>query len=131
MQGKSLFDYPIHVGEGARTIPQPEFTGISAGTRLMISGMAMRVRRVASSRSTGSSNRGAAGKCIPPATRSCAASRDVALHQEHADGSTESVELGPGEYAINPPGTWHTADTLGPVVGLFITAGKDTTHRPR
>ena len=40
-------------------------------------------------------------------------------------------ELGPGEYAINPRGAWHTADAEEPVVALFITAGKDTTHRPR
>jgi mannose-6-phosphate isomerase-like protein (cupin superfamily) len=55
----------------------------------------------------------------------------MTLHQELADGSTRSVELGAGEYAINPRGAWHTADAEGPVVALFITAGKDTTHRPR
>jgi hypothetical protein len=27
MQGKSLFDYPIHLGLGARAVPQPAFTG--------------------------------------------------------------------------------------------------------
>ena len=53
------------------------------------------------------------------------------LHQELPDGSKASPELGPGEYAINPPGAWHTADTDGPVVALFITAGKGTENRPR
>ena len=53
------------------------------------------------------------------------------LRQELPDGSELSFDLGPGEYAINPPNTWHTADADGPVVALFITVGKDTTHRPR
>ena len=26
------------------------------------------------------------------------------------DGTTDAVTLGPGQYAVNPPGTWHTAD---------------------
>ena len=55
----------------------------------------------------------------------------MTLHQERGDGSTDRVELGPGEYAINPPGTWHTADADEPVVALFITVGEGTAHRPR
>lgn len=52
------------------------------------------------------------------------------LHQER-DGETAVVELGPGEYAVNPPGTWHTADVIEPGTGFFITAGQGTDHRPR
>ena len=55
----------------------------------------------------------------------------MVMHQEHADGSTESVSLSPGEYAINPPGTWHTADVETEATALFITAGEGTEHRPR
>ena len=55
----------------------------------------------------------------------------MTLHQDHGDGSTQTVTLGPGDYAINPPGTWHTADIEGEAVGLFITAGEGTQHRPR
>ena len=54
------------------------------------------------------------------------------LIQEHPDGRREEVELRPGEYAVNPPGVWHTADVLmGPVMAVFITAGEGTDHRPR
>ena len=42
----------------------------------------------------------------------CTAGR-ITLHQEHADGAKDTVTLGPGQYAINPPGTWHTADMDG------------------
>ena len=53
------------------------------------------------------------------------------LHQQLADGSEHSCELGPGEYAINPPGAWHTADCDAPVLALFITTGEGTQHKPR
>ena len=55
----------------------------------------------------------------------------ITLHQEHADGSTASVTLTEGEYAVNPPGTWHTADVDATATALFITAGAGTEHRPR
>lgn len=58
-------------------------------------------------------------------------SGQMTLYQEHADGSTAVVTLGPQEYAINPPGTWHTADVEGETVALFITAGEGTKHKPR
>jgi mannose-6-phosphate isomerase-like protein (cupin superfamily) len=60
----------------------------------------------------------------------CTAGR-LTLHQEHADGSKDTVVLGPGDYAINAPGTWHTADVDGDVSAVFITSGLGTTHRPR
>jgi mannose-6-phosphate isomerase-like protein (cupin superfamily) len=53
------------------------------------------------------------------------------LHQEQADGTITIVRLGAGQYAINPPGVWHTADVEGPSTALFITAGEGTQHRPR
>ncbi len=56
---------------------------------------------------------------------------DLTLHQENADGSTATVALGAGEYAINEPGTWHTADIADQATALFITAGVGTEHRPR
>lgn len=60
----------------------------------------------------------------------CCLEGQMTLHQELPD-RTKSYELGPGEYAINPRGTWHTADAADSVVDLFTTAGKDTIHRPR
>lgn len=55
----------------------------------------------------------------------------MTLHQEKPDGSKTSITLGPGEYAINEPGTWHTADVDGEATALFIAAGLGTEHRPR
>jgi quercetin dioxygenase-like cupin family protein len=55
----------------------------------------------------------------------------MALHQEKADGSRATVTLTPGQYAINEPGTWHTADVEQEATAVFITSGMGTEHRPR
>ena len=55
----------------------------------------------------------------------------MTLHQEFPSGAVETVMLGPGKYAINPPGVWHTADVPGEATALFVTAGMGTEHRPR
>jgi quercetin dioxygenase-like cupin family protein len=55
----------------------------------------------------------------------------ITLHQEKSDGSCATVTLGPGQYAINDAGTWHTADVETEATALFITAGLDTQHRAR
>ena len=39
--------------------------------------------------------------------------------------------LAPGEYAINPPGVWHTADVPEQATGFFVTCGMGTQGRPR
>jgi quercetin dioxygenase-like cupin family protein len=60
----------------------------------------------------------------------CVAGR-LTLHQEDADGSTASATLEAGQYVINAPGTWHTADVEVTATALFITAGVGTEHRAR
>lgn len=55
----------------------------------------------------------------------------MTLHQERPDGMVDTVTLGVGDYAINPPGVWHTADVTGEATALFVTAGMGTEHRPR
>jgi len=60
----------------------------------------------------------------------CTAGR-ITLHQQQDDGSLRTVVLEPGQYAINAPGVWHTADADAPATALFITAGMGTQHRVR
>ena len=50
---------------------------------------------------------------------------------QEIDGEDVRTTLSPGEYAINPPGVWHTADIHGEAIGLFITAGVGTQNRAR
>ncbi|MFT5432802.1 MAG: quercetin dioxygenase-like cupin family protein [Myxococcota bacterium] len=58
-------------------------------------------------------------------------SGSITLHQEQPDGTRSEVTIGPGEYAINAPGVWHTADASEPATAVFITSGIGTEHRPR
>lgn len=50
---------------------------------------------------------------------------------QEVDGEAVAIEVGAGEYVVNPPGVWHTADVLEPGSMLFITPGRGTEHRPR
>src|SRR5690606_26337761 len=55
---------------------------------------------------------------------------EITLLQER-DGGEVRTTLRAGEYAINEPGTWHTADIAQSATALFITSGLGTQHRPR
>ena len=50
---------------------------------------------------------------------------------QEIDGKEVRTTLRPGEYAINPPGVWHTADVPTRATAVFITAGAGTEGRPR
>ena len=127
----SLFTHPLHLGLGAKAIPQPEFTGMewygAYAERHAADGAEGRlVSLYTFNESWDSWEMHPAGDEVVL----CTAGR-ITLHQEMADGSKASVTIGPGDYAINPPGVWHTADIEGEATALFITAGLGTQHRPR
>ena len=131
MPAKSLFSYPIHLGLGGNAIAQPEFSGMDwyeAYERRHggdgVEGRLVSLYRFEESWTSWE---------MHPAGDEVVACLEgtMTLHQEHADGSKATVELGPGDYVINPPGTWHTADVDASATALFITVGEGTTHRPR
>lgn len=123
---------PIHLGLGATALPLPEFTG---------------EMQWYADYSAAHASDGAEGRLVSyfrftedwaswemhPAGDEVVLCLNGAMtiHQDHADGRTETVLLGPGDYAINPAGTWHTADIAGEATALFITAGEGTQHKPR
>ncbi|MEM9468246.1 MAG: cupin [Actinomycetota bacterium] len=130
--GTPLAAFPIHLGAGATATVQPEFTGDVAW-------YADYAARVAAD--------GTDGWLLSMYTFTeswdmwemhpngheivvCTAGT-IRLRQEHADGSTDLVELAAGAAAINPPGTWHTADVDAATTCVFLTAGMGTEHRPR
>jgi len=133
--GLSLEIRPIHLGLGATAEPQPEFPRDET-TMQWYADYASRheadgfdARLVASYTFTESwpmweMHPNGAEVVI------CAAG-SMTLHQELADGTSKSVTLEPGQYAINPPGAWHTADIHGEASAIFITAGVGTRHRAR
>ena len=121
----------IHLGLGATAVPQPEFDGMAwyeaYGARHDSDGAEGRlVSLYTFSESWDSWEMHPLGDEVVL----CTAGR-MTLHQEMADGSKATVTIGPGEYAINPLGAWHTADVEGEATALFITAGEGTQHRPR
>ncbi len=131
VEGRSLFTYPIHLGLGGKAVPQPEFTGMEWYEDY--------IRRHGED--------GAEGRIVSlsrfeapwtswemhPSGEEvvCCIQGHMTLRQQVPDGAERSAELGPGDYVVNPPGVWHTADADGPVVALFITVGEGTTHKPR
>lgn len=132
MAGTEIRTHPVHLGPGATARTEPVFTGEMS----WYVGYAER-----------HAEDGAEGRLVSMHTFSkswdiwemhprgsevvlCTAGH-IMLHQEKADGSEETVTLGPGQYAINEPGTWHTADVDSEATALFITAGLGTQHRPR
>lgn len=129
----SLTEHPIHLGLGATARVEPPLTGPEWYD-------AYAARHVAD---------GAEGRLVMryDFTESwtgwevhpngdevvlCIAGR-ITLVRQFPDGREERVTLNAGDYAINPPGVWHTADIAPGETAdcLFITAGEGTGHRPR
>ena len=132
MTARALDRYPVHLGLGATAEPQPEFGG----------GMAWYEAYVARHATDGAEGRLVAMHSFAESWDSwemhpagaelvvCTAGA-ITLHQEWPDGRIAVVTIRAGEYAINPPGVWHTADVDGPATALFVTAGLGTQHRAR
>ena len=129
---RSLFTHPIHLGLGAKAVAEPEMTG------------GMDWYEAYSERHAGDGREGRLVSLfrfeeswtsweIHPSGDEvvCCLEGRMTLHQQLAGGAETSVTLGPGEYAINPPGAWHTADIDGEATALFLTSGIGTQHRPR
>jgi hypothetical protein len=130
-----LETHPIHLGKGATAVPQPEFPRderamqwyMDYGARHADDGTEGRL--VSQYRFTEDwpgwemhPNGAEVVVCLEG---------EIELIQELADGSHVRTRLTPGEYAINPPGTRHTADIAGEAAALFVTAGVGTQNRPR
>ena len=130
MSARRLSESMIHLGLGARAEPQPSFSGMEwyADYAARTEADGAEGRLVSSHAFTESWDvweMHPAGDEVVICTRG-----RITLVQE-VDGEEVRTLLNPGEYAINPPGTWHTADVDGECEAIFITAGMDTQHRPR
>lgn len=132
MSVQKLEKHPLHLGLGATAIPQPEFSGamdwyMAYGERHGgdgAEGRLVSMHRFAQSWDSWEMH--PSGDEVVVCT-----SGQMTLHQEFPDGSTGSVTISEGEYVINPPGVWHTADIDDAATALFITAGLGTETRQR
>lgn len=128
-----LATHPIHLGRGATALVEPPLTGPEwfedYAARHADDGADGRlVTRYAFAESWTSWEMHPAGAEVVL----CVAGR-ATLIQQFPDGRIEHVEIGTGDYAINPPGVWHTADVApgDQADCIFITTGEGTEHRPR
>ncbi|TCM16994.1 cupin domain [Novosphingobium sp. PhB165] len=127
----SLETYPVHLGLGARAEAQPAFTGMEwyadYAARTEADGAEGRlVSMYEFTESWTSWEMHPAGDELVVCLTGT-----ITLHQELADGDKRTVTISAGQYAINPPGAWHTADISAPASALFVTAGMGTENRPR
>lgn len=126
-----LADSFIHLGLGASAVPQPPFDGIdwydAYGARHGADGIEGRlISQHSFTESWDAWEMHPHGSEVVICTQGA-----MAVTQEFPDGRIERVGLAAGDYAINPPGVWHTADVDGTATAIFITAGEGTVHRPR
>lgn len=132
MSSGNLFRTPLHLGLGATAIVQPEMTDMSwyEAYGVRYDAADGREGRLVSlytfTEPWASWEMHPAGHEVVVCTAG-----EITLTQEYPDGRIERVTLKPGEFAINDPGVWHTADVSGSATALFITAGLGTEHRPR
>lgn len=128
----SIHSHPIHLGRGGTATAEPAFTGALQWYEDYIARHAAddaegRLVALHSFTEPWTSwevhpNGSEVVLCI---------SGQMTLHQEAPDGSETTVTLKAGDYAINAPGVWHTADVGAEATALFITPGLGTEHRPR
>ncbi|HEY6815711.1 MAG TPA: cupin domain-containing protein [Croceibacterium sp.] len=134
MTARALESFPIHLGNGGTAVPQPEFPRderamqwyMDYGARHAEDGEAGRL--VSCFRFT----EDWAGWEMHPAGAEVVVCVEgsMTLIQE-IDGEQVRTVLSAGDYAINPPGVWHTADVADGATGFFVTPGVGTQGRPR
>lgn len=131
-KGISLKKYPLNLGLGATAITQPEFKGgmdwyQDYGMRNGHDGIEARLVTMHTfSESWDSWEMHPSGSEVVVCTDG-----EMTLIQEDPEGQVTELTLSKGEYAVNLPGVWHTADVVGSATALFITSGMGTEHRAR
>lgn len=128
---KKISENMIHLGLGATAEPQPPFTGMEwyedYGKRVASDGAEGRlVSQYSFTEDWDAWEMHPNGAEVVLCTAG-----SIIISQEFPGGEIEKLTLGAGEYAINPPGVWHTADIATHATVLFITAGEGTQHRAR
>lgn len=131
MTSKNLSEYPVHLGLGASAESEPAFTGSPewyAGYMARHEADGKEARLVAQH---SFSEDWKMWEMHPEGAELvvCTAG-ELTLIQE-IDGTEVETQLQQGQYAINPPGIWHTANVSDSATALFVTAGWGTEHRSR
>lgn len=126
----SLADFPAHLGGNASITVQPRFAGDdwfeAYGERHAADGKEGRLVTLFTF-----SESWTHWEMHPHGSELVLVTQGQLILLQEEQSQIHRTQLRAGQYAINPPGIWHTADTDGPVTALFITAGMGTEHRER
>jgi len=127
----SLAKHPTHLGVGATAVPQPTFTGDLSwygayGKRHGDDGADGRLLSMHTFDAPWKT-----WEVHPHGSEVVLVTAGKLTLLQERDGLVTSIELRAGEYAINPPGVWHTANADAAVTAVFVTCGTGTEHRPR
>ena len=121
---------PIHLGLGATAVVQPAFDGMewyaAYGARNAADGVEGRLVSMHTFSEPWST-----WEMHPKGHEVVVCTAGVITLTQEVDGASRQVVLRAGEFAINDPGVWHTADVDAPATALFITAGFGTEIRGR
>jgi len=132
MAAIDMAKYPVHLGRGGAAQREPEFTGgmewySGYGERHGADGVDGRLVSMFSFKEPWDTwEMHPSGGEVVICTQGV-----IVMHQESPDGSRRTTTLRPGQYVINEPGVWHTADVDAEATAVFITSGLGTTVRPR
>jgi mannose-6-phosphate isomerase-like protein (cupin superfamily) len=134
MSGHDLERHPIHLGQGGSALVEPAFPRDERAMQWYQDYTARHAADGEEGRLVSCfrfSENWAAWEMHPAGAEVvvCLEGR-MTLIQE-IEGAEVRTTLGPGEYAINAPGVWHTADIEDHATGLFITPGVGTQGRDR
>ena len=130
MTARSLSEEWLHLGLGATAEPQPPFDGMEwcDAYSARVAGDGAEGRLLSQYRFTESWDM---WEMHPAGAEVVICTGGSMTLVQDLDGEHVRTTLVPGQYAINPLGTWHTADVDGEAEAIFITAGMGTQHRPR
>jgi mannose-6-phosphate isomerase-like protein (cupin superfamily) len=126
----NLYRQPIHLGRGATAVQEPDFTGLewydAYAQRHASDGTEGRLVSMFSFDVPWNT-----WEVHPHGHEVVICTEGELTLVQEIDGREVRTTLRPGEYAVNPPGVWHTADVKGRATAVFITAGAGTKARPR
>jgi len=121
---------PIHLGLGAIAVSEPTFTGNEWYEAYMARhGTDGKEGRLVSMFTF--SSPWTSWEMHPQGTEVVICTAGTMTLVQEMDGRHVRTTIEAGEYAINPPGVWHTADVERSATAVFITPGLGTQNRPR
>jgi hypothetical protein len=128
---RRLSEHPLHLGLDASATSEPRFTGEmdwyeAYGARHAGDGKEGRLVSMHSFDASWDS-----WEMHPEGSEVVLCTEGEMTLVQQIDGKEARTRLTAGEYAINGPGIWHTADVPKRATAIFITAGLGTQHRKR